>query len=114
MAVKTVDEDADAGDHHHGDAGDRLRLPQAQSRFPADRAGCDQQEHRVRQRRQDGGGAQAIGEAAAGRAPRRDRRAPGHDQAEHVAKIMAGIRKQSRGVADIAVDGLRRDQRGVE
>jgi hypothetical protein len=27
---------------------------------------------------------------------------------------MAGVRKQSRGVADIAVDGLRQDQRGVE
>ena len=50
MRGNAVDEDADAGDHHHGDARDRLRVAQTQDRLPADRAGRDQQEHRVRQR----------------------------------------------------------------
>ena len=40
--------------------------------------------------------------------------APGHDQAEHVAQVMAGVGEQRGGVAEIAVDRLGHDQRGVE
>ena len=45
---------------------------------------------------------------------RRDRGAPGHEQAEHVAQIVAGIGQQRGRIAEIAVDGLGHDERGVE
>ena len=97
-----IDDDADGGDDHHQFPGDRLRFEEALDRAQRNRARRHQQEHGVEQRRENGCAAQAIGEALRGCAFHQHARHPRHDEAEHVAEIVPGVRDQRHRMADDA------------
>ena len=100
--------------HHHRHAGDRLRREQALERRPGDGAGHHQKDRGVDQRRHDRGRAEAVG-VALGRMFLRDGvAAPGQDQRQHVAGIVAGIGEERHGMRQHAVSRLNGDQRYIE
>jgi hypothetical protein len=93
-----VDEDADAGHHHHREALRRLGRVQAAEGFPGERAHRHQQKQCVGKRGQDRRALPAVGVARAGPHAAGERTAPGKHQAGHVAEVVAGVGQQRQRV----------------
>ncbi len=111
---REIDDDADPRDDHHRRPLDHRRIADAAHGFPGDRADCDQQQQRVGKRRQDRGGAQAIGEALRRRSLGQCCACPSDQQAEDIRQIVARVREQRHRVVKDARRALDDDEGDVE
>ena len=86
----------------------------AADRFRGDRADADEQKNGVEKRGEDGGAAQAVGEALGRAAALEIGRRPSDQQSHHVAEIVAGIGEERERMAEQSEDHFRDDEAGVE
>jgi hypothetical protein len=89
-------------------------IGEAAHRLPGDGPDRDQQHHGVGQRGQDRALAQAVGVAPGRGLLGQDHRAPGHEQAQHVRKVVAGVGQQGQRMGHQPGDGLGRHEADVQ
>ena len=106
--------DADARDHRHGKPGGGGGIGEALRSLEHDRAECDQQQQRVGQRGEDRRALQPVGVALGRCGARKHRAAPGDDETEHVAQIVARVGEQRDRVDPQADDRLDDDEHDIE
>ena len=92
----------------------RIFAAQAADRFPGDCADAHKEKGGVGQRGEDGGAAQAVGEAFRRTAALETERAPGDEKAHHVTQIVARVSEQSKGIAEESENDLCHDKAAVE
>lgn len=74
----------------------------------------DEQEQGIDQRSKDRGLLQSVREPRRGAAKRKRSATPGHKQAQHVGKIVTGVRQQGHRVGDEAEYGFDQNEGEVE
>ncbi len=79
-------------------AGHRRRIVEAPNRFPCDASDGHQQEHRVGQRRENRGAAEAVGAPRGRRRLHQVARPPREDQAKDIAEVVTRVGQQREGV----------------
>ena len=89
-------------------------LANAADRFPGDGADADEQKDGVEKRGEDGSAAQAVSETLGRGAAGEIGRGPGHEQAHHVAQVVAGVGQERERMAVQTEDHLGDDEGGVE
>jgi len=109
-----IDDDADERHRDDRPPGGRLRVGEAHERLPADRPDREQQEDGVEQGGEDRAAAQSVGAAYRRAAADQDARAPGEEEAQHVAEVVPGVRDEGERAGEDAEDRLDDDETGVQ
>ena len=109
-----VDDNAQARHHHDRDPFDRLGGVQPVDGLPGQRAHGHQQEHRVDERRQNGGPLPAIGVPVIWPKAPRQSAAPRQNQPGHIAQVVPRVCQQGQRVDLPAVKRLHRHKERVE
>ena len=90
------------------------RRRDAPDRLPRDGAAGEQQQYRIRERRQHRGAPQPVGEPAARRTARQEHGGAGARQPEHVAQVVAGVRDERDRIGQKAERSLDHDEAEIE